>query len=123
MAKATPPNEADSPQVAPLRKPSHGRGALRVGNPGNKGGGRKPDWLKQWCDDVLADDKSCAQVVAILRDKDHAAFPTMWKALVETAHGKASQRVEMSGELRSYVAEVPAKQAAEEWAKAHAVRK
>lgn len=96
MAKAKPDPET-APQT-PLRKPKHGHGALLAGGkPGNKGGGRKPDWLKQWCDDVLADDKSCAQVIAIMRDKNHNAFATMWKAVAERAAGKPAQPVEHSG--------------------------
>ena len=65
-------------------------------HPGNTGGkkgrsGRRPDWLKQFCDDLLADEAAKAQVTAILRDKDHAAFPTMWKALADRAHGKPKE--------------------------------
>lgn len=40
------PDSAETPQETPLRTPVTGKGKLRVGNPGNKGGGRPPRAFK-----------------------------------------------------------------------------
>ena len=32
-------------------------GNFQVGNPGNKGGGRKPDWLKTMCQNIVTEKK------------------------------------------------------------------
>jgi len=81
-------------------KPSGRNGnVLPVGaHPKNTGGkkgrsGRKPDWLKRWCDDLLADPKCKSQVKAILQDKDHPAFKAMWSAVADRAAGKPTQAV------------------------------
>ncbi len=74
-----------------VRQP-HGGALLTGGVPGNKGGtGRPPNWLKEFCDDLLADKKAKAQVRAIMKDKDHPAYATMWKALADRAAGKPVQ--------------------------------
>ena len=77
------------------RVPKHGHGRLLVGGvKGHRGaGGRPPNWLKDFCDDLLADSKCKTQVKAILQDKDHPAFATMWSRVAERAHGKAEQTV------------------------------
>lgn len=77
----------------------NGRGALLSGGVvGNKGGtGRPPNWLKDWCDDLLADPKCQAQVEAVLQDKDHTAFASMWRAVSERAKGKPGQSIELTG--------------------------
>lgn len=75
---------------------------LPVGaHPGNTGGkkgrsGRRPDWLREFCDSLLASPKCKAQVKAVLSDKDHPAFATMWKAVGERAHGKPEQPIKLS---------------------------
>ena len=83
----------------PKRVPAHGNGALFVGGvPGNKGGtGRPPNWLREWCDALLADPLAKKQVEEILKDKDHSAFSSMWKAVADRAHGKPKELVEHSG--------------------------
>ena len=87
--------------------PGRNGGTLRVGNPGNKGGGRLPGWLETFCDDLLADPTAQEQVKAILRDKDHAAFASMWRTVAERAHGKPKQPVEHSGnQARPFVIRV-----------------
>jgi hypothetical protein len=83
--------------VSPL---SGGRIPLGA-HPGNTGGkkgrsGRRPDWLKTFCDNLLASPKCKAQVKAILADKDHPAFATMWKAAGDRAHGKPDQKVDVN---------------------------
>jgi hypothetical protein len=97
MAKAKALAVKSSSVTPQMRVPEHGRGALQVGNPGNKGGGRPPNWLKDWCDELLAKPDSKKQVEEILANKDHAAFATMWAKVAERAHGKAKESVEISG--------------------------
>ena len=75
------------------------RGADPRRGHGVKGKGRPPNWLREFCDDLLADPKCKAQVKAILQDKAHPAFAQMWKAVSERAHGKPEQQVEHAGEL------------------------
>lgn len=86
--------------VATSVMPGRFGGTLRRGggNP-KRNGGRKPDWLRQFCDDLLASPKCKAQVKAILSDKDHPAFAVMWKAVGERGHGKAAQPMSHSGEV------------------------
>jgi hypothetical protein len=81
-------------------KPSPRSGvSLPLGNhPGNTGGkkgrsGRRPDWLKDWCDDLLADATCKRQVKQILQDKTHPAFKAMWSAVADRAHGKPKEHV------------------------------
>lgn len=43
------------PETPKLRTPAHGRGKLQSGNPGNKGGGRKPNEFYDLCEKATAD--------------------------------------------------------------------
>lgn len=43
---------------------------LRRGNPGNKGGGRKPDWLKAKCQGIIADLKLIEFLGQVASGKD-----------------------------------------------------
>jgi len=86
--------------VSPL---SGGRIPLGA-HPANTGGkkgrsGRRPNWLREFCDDLLASPKCKAEVKAILHDKQHPAFATMWKAVSERAHGKPEQQIAHAGEV------------------------
>lgn len=78
-----------------------GRGALNSGGtPGNRGGtGRPPNWLRDWCDDLLANAKAKKQVETILQNNEHPAYHQMWKAVSERAAGKPSMSVEVKGEV------------------------
>lgn len=83
--------------VSPL---SGGRIPLGA-HPGNTGGkkgrsGRRPNWLREFCDGLLASRKCKAQVKAILEDSSHPAFATMWKAVGERAHGKPEQQLNVN---------------------------
>lgn len=72
-------------------------GDPRAGH-GKKGrSGRKPNWLKDWCDDLLARPDTKEQVELILADKDHPAFRAMWQAVADRAHGKPAQPVQLAG--------------------------
>lgn len=83
----------------PLRVPKHGRGKLLTGGViGHRGaGGRPPNWLKDWCDSLLANPKSRTAVTKVLTDEDHPAFAQMWRAVADRAHGRPAQPVEHSG--------------------------
>ena len=61
--------------------------------------GRKPNWLREFCDDLLASPKCKQQVKEILNDKSHPAFATMWKAVSDRAHGKPEQPIEHGGTI------------------------
>jgi hypothetical protein len=64
---------------------------------GKKGrSGRKPSWLKEFCDDLLADPKCKAAVRKILKNPAHPAFATMWGKVTDRAHGKPVQPIEHS---------------------------
>jgi hypothetical protein len=94
--------------VSPL---SGGRIPLGA-HPGNTGGkkgrsGRPPNWLRQFCDDLLASPKCRAAVRKILEDESHPAFATMWKAAGDRAHGKAENTVAHSGEVSIRVVREP----------------
>jgi hypothetical protein len=71
--------------------------------------GRKPNWLREFCDEMLASPKCKAQVKAILHDKTHPAFHHMWKAVGERAHGKPANPVEHSGEVAIRIIREPRK--------------
>lgn len=98
-----------------------GRGALLTGGvPGNAGGtGRPPNWLKQWCDDMLADPAARVALQRALQGEDVPATTlTAWKLVSERAHGKPLQAVELSGEVGTRIVRVPAKApSAEAWAR------
>ena len=86
---------APQPEMPRLIPRPDGRGALLSGGvPGHVGGpGRPPDWLRAWCDDLLADPESQQQVAEVVKDKKHAAFATMWKAIADRAHGRPAETV------------------------------
>lgn len=88
---------------------------IPLGNhPGNTGGkkgrsGRKPDWIKAFCDNLLADPKAQQQVKEILQDKNHAAFSRMWVALADRAHGRPKETVDINKTEVVYLVEAPPK--------------
>lgn len=94
------------PQKLPsMETPKHGRGKLlRGGLHGHRGGGgRPPNWLRDRCDELLASPATLAQVAAILADKDHPAFATIWRAVADRAQGKARESVDVRAELAAAV--------------------
>ena len=58
--------------------------------------GRPPNWLRDFCDDLLADPKCKAAVRKILGNPNHPAFSAMWKTVGERAHGKPEQKVDVT---------------------------
>lgn len=98
--------KAKSAKKSATRRPAlipqaNGRGALLAGGvPGNKGGtGRPPNWLKDWCEELLADETTKEQVRGILNDKAHPAFKAMWSEVASRAFGKPKESLELSGKL------------------------
>lgn len=93
-AESTEPVVAE-PAIAKVPQ-AHG-GALNAGGtPGNAGGGRPPNWLRDFCDDLLASEACKKQVEEILADKEHPAFATMWKAAGDRAKGKPAQSIDVT---------------------------
>lgn len=79
-------------------RPGKNGGQLKTGNPGNAGGGRRPNWIEDWCDEMLADEgtRETVQQIMVGR-KNPKAFAAMWKALSERAFGRVPEKVEHSG--------------------------
>lgn len=99
VAKRKPSKRAAKTAIARIPQ-KHGGALLAGGVPGNKGGtGRPPNWLRDWCDELLANEKAKQQVEEILQDKDHQAYHQMWKAVSERAAGKPSMSLEVKGEV------------------------
>jgi hypothetical protein len=74
---------------------------LLTGNPGNKGGtGRPPNWLREWCDERLADPTAKDAVELILSNPKNPAFVPMWKAVADRAHGKPLQTLDANLTVR-----------------------
>lgn len=74
--------------------PRRGRGGGKKGR-----SGRRPNWYKEWCESLLTRASTRKSVRRILRDPDHPAFATMWKALADRAFGKPGQSIEVEGRL------------------------
>lgn len=98
MAKS--PRKTSTRKVAPaaepgrLETPAHGAGKLRRGNPGNKGGGRKPDEFKALCRELASREETVAAAERILRDPDHPAYLGALKWATENGYGKPHQTIE-----------------------------
>ena len=84
-----------SGELVPLtmETPSHGKGQLRRGNPGNSGGGRKPDAARRYFLDLLqcaqdeAEKRLDPEKVANMSDQDLAKFIDVFgKYSVGTKH-------------------------------------
>jgi len=86
----------DSPvksSVAELVPQSHG-GALQRGNPGNKGGGRRPDEFRRKMRELASSDRA----IAYLRECVHgeygpAAAIAAWRLIAERGFGKVQTEV------------------------------
>lgn len=103
-----------------VRHPKTNGGRLYAGGvPGHRGGGgRPPNWLKQFCDDLLADPK-VQDVVrrALYGEEIPATTVALWRAAADRAQGKPKEFVEHAGEVGARVVLVPEKAPdAETWA-------
>lgn len=74
-------------------QPGANGGTLKVGNPGNKGGGRPPDAWKALCADMADRGAKAALAKQVLDDPEHPAWLGAWKFVAEQAHGKAAQTI------------------------------
>lgn len=82
--------------------------------------GRKPNWLKEWCDDMLSDPASRQVVERAMRGEEIPATTiAMWKAVADRAAGRPVQSVEVNATVEHFVAEVPAKEDTKAWARRH----
>lgn len=75
--------------------PRRGRGPEK----GAPNAGRPPNWLREWCDDLLASPECKAQVEKVLKNEKHAAFAQMWRTISERAHGKPAQAIDVTGNV------------------------
>ena len=85
------PAKTSSPE-----RPAQQRG-LRIGNPGNKGGGNIPDTLREWHANLLRDPKVRQAYEAILRDKEHPHFLRAFQNSEERVDGKVPTPVALEG--------------------------
>lgn len=109
---------AEKPVEKPVTRPGRNGGRLNSGGVvGVKGrSGRKPNWLKDFCDDLLADPKSRKVIERAMHGEEiPPTTVAMWKAVAERAHGKPKETVEHQGQV-SFVAEVPPKETEDTWA-------
>lgn len=80
---------AETPSV---ENRSHTRG-LRRGNPGNKGGGRKPEVYKKWLGSLLDSEAHRREFAAATKDRTDPAFQFATKHAAEHAHGRPAQPI------------------------------
>ncbi len=94
--RKTPAKSPAQPDTVPQ---AHG-GALRVGNPGNKGGtGRPPDAWKEACRNALSRADFLTIAERVLKDPKHPAWLGAAKFLAEHGHGKPAQPVDVGGSV------------------------
>lgn len=83
-------------------QPGRNGGRLRVGNPGNKGGGRPSNEWRNLMSEFSSDPRALASLRRSLRGKNGPlAQIRAYKYVSEQAHGKATQPVAVAGELTS----------------------
>ncbi len=75
------------PTSTALVRQEHG-GALRRGNPGNRGGGRSPNAFRALCRRVVSSTEVFQGVAHIVSDPDHPAFMSAVKWLTDRGYGK-----------------------------------
>lgn len=77
---------AKTPDTVTLVSPINGAQMPMVpGNPGNKGGGRTPGSVIQYCRNLLMRKTTRVQAREILEDKDHRHFAAMWQNVAKYA--------------------------------------
>lgn len=87
----------ETPQESPRTMPSNG-GLLRVGNPGNKGGGRTKDEFKARMRELASSDAALDFLGAALRgEHGPKAHASAMAFAAEHGYGKATETVEMTG--------------------------
>lgn len=90
---------AEKVKVGDMVPQPHG-GALRFGNPGNKGSnGRPPDAFRQLCRELASGEKTIESVIKILDNPDHPQFVAALRWATEHGYGKPAQTLEHSGHV------------------------
>jgi hypothetical protein len=83
---------------APLRTPEHGNGQLRVGNPGNKGGGRTPDEFKQRLAELASSDQVLTYLESCLVGAEGPkAHIAALQFAAERGYGRVPQALQLEG--------------------------
>lgn len=103
-------------------RPGKNGGQLRNGNPGNKGGGRKPGEFQALCRELASCDDTIAVVRRVIKGELDPKVIAAVKWASEHGYGKPAQAVDVTsgGERLSYVIESPAKAPnGTAWAAAH----
>ena len=123
LADPTParkPRAKAPPDMERVPQPG-GRGALlRGGVPGNRGGMNYPDAFKAKMRELANRAVQALELSKILEDPTSELYLPAAKWAADYGFGKPVQQVEVSGEVGSYIAEVPAKVAsADAWARTH----
>jgi hypothetical protein len=83
-----------------VRVPKHGGGKLRTGNPGNKGGGRKPLEYKQWLASLLDSDTHRQEFAKAMESRADPRFEFATKHAAEFGHGKPAQTVHVNATVQ-----------------------
>lgn len=69
---------------------------LKVGNPGNSGGGNKPQTYKMWLASLLTSEKHRKEFMAVIQDKSHPAFMAATVHAARYAVGLPTQAIELT---------------------------
>lgn len=88
MSKTGLSPQKNSEQKTERANPGKNGNALRVGNPGNKGGGRPPSEFKDWLSGVLADPTARAVFEAHIKSGNMKA----WSIAAEYSATKPPQQ-------------------------------
>lgn len=84
----------DESADSPLNSVPKQQRGLRRGNPGNKGGGDKPQTYKLWLKHLLSSEKHRKEFTAVIEDKDHPKFMIATEHAAAYAEGKPVQKLE-----------------------------
>lgn len=104
--KAKTSVESSGPTEVELVPQPHG-GALQVGNPGNRGGGRPPDEWKALLAKLSSRAKTVGALGRILRDPDHQHFANAFKYVNSRSYPEL-EPVIIAAKLRASVSNTPA---------------
>ncbi len=83
-----------------------GRGPVK----GAKNAGRKPDAFKALCAKITSSDEAIRAARAILEDRSHPAWASVFKTLAAYAYGPQTQHVSVSANVHSPVVLLPVRE-------------
>jgi hypothetical protein len=78
--------------------PKKNGGILRIGNPGNAGGGRPKDEFKARMRELASGPETEAALTRILKDSTHPHYMRALAFAAEHGYGKPTDHVELSGQ-------------------------